>query len=72
MKIWETKRNYKGISEFQIPMSLQPNVVDHWYCKLWILLDQIINLSFIRVYQSFTKLGCKDIGIRTFEFVAKT
>ena len=23
-------------------------------------------------YQSFTPLGCKDIGLRTFKFVAKT
>ena len=23
-------------------------------------------------YQSFTTLGCKDVGVRKFEFVAKT
>ena len=29
-------------SDFLIPKSLQPNVVDPWYFKLWIMLEQII------------------------------
>ena len=48
---------------------MQPNVVDLWYFKLWILLDQ---LDIVRKNQRFTQLCCQDIGISKFEFVAKT
>ena len=53
-------------SDFLIPISLQPNVVDLRYFKLWILLHQIILVWNIKTS------GSIDIGIRTFEFVAKT
>ena len=46
--------------------TLQPNVVDLRYFKLWILLHQIILVWNIKTS------GSIDIGIRTFEFVAKT
>ena len=29
-------------SDFKIPISLKPNVVDRRYFKLWILVDQIM------------------------------
>ena len=54
-------------SDFLIAISLQPNFVNLRYFKLWIMLDQI-GLK----YHRFTSSGCKDIGIRKFEFVAKT
>ena len=31
-------------SDFLIPLSLQPNVVDPRYFKLWIMMDQIIKV----------------------------
>ena len=46
-------------SECLITISLQPDVVDFLYFKLWILLDQIVWKFEIR----FTLSGCKDIGI---------
>ena len=51
-------------SNFLISIALQSNVVDLWYFKLWIVLN--LGLK----YQRFA--GCKDIGIRTFEFGTKT
>ena len=40
----QCQRNWVFVtnSDFLIPISLQPNVVDLRYFKLWILLDQII------------------------------
>ena len=48
-------------------VTLQPNVLDLRYFRLWFLLDWI---SFKK--RIFTQWGCKDIWIREFEFVAKT
>ena len=53
--------------DFLNPISLQFNVGDLWYFKLWILLD-VDSLKYWR----FTPSGCKDIGIRKSELVAKT
>ena len=50
--------------KYSYPISLQPNVVDHRYFKLLILLDQI-NIKGLPT-------GCRDIEIRKFEVVAKT
>ena len=49
---------------FLIPIFLQPDIVDHWYFKLKILLGQVVLVLNIK--------GCKDIKIWKFEFVAKT
>ena len=48
-------------SDFRVTISLQPNVVDIRYFKLWILLK----------YQKFTPSGCKDIEVIIFYFKAK-
>ena len=54
-------------SDFIIPISLQPIVVDLRYFKIWILLHQIILVWNIKSLQhQFPK-----IGIRKFEFVTK-
>ena len=72
-KYYFTERNWeelRGIernwvsatnSDFLVPISLQSNVIDLKYFKLWILLYQII---FSLEYKWFKPLGCKDIGIR--------
>ena len=52
-------------TDFRIPISLQPNVVDPGYVKLW-----IPNLSL--KYKRFTPSGCKDIEFSKFEFAANT
>ena len=52
--------------DYPIPISLQSKDGDLRHFQLWFLLDQII-----LKYQRFTPLGCNDIGISTFEFVAK-
>ena len=44
-----------------------PNLIDKKKCHLRLSLDNLI-LN----YQSFTTLGCKDVGVRKFEFVVKT
>ena len=46
------KRNwvFATNSDFQIPVTLQPNVVDLIYFKLWILLAQIIQVEISKVY----------------------
>ena len=56
-------------SDFLIPISLQPNVVDLRYFKLSILLGQKISVWNIKVGKPS---GCTDMRIRKFEFVAKT
>ena len=48
---------------------MQPDVVDLWYFKHWIVIDES---SLSLKYQRETPSGCKDIGIRKFECVAKT
>ncbi len=53
-------------SEFIIPISLEPNVANLWYFKLW--SNKIHSLKYLR----FTTLESKDIGFRNAEFVAKT
>ena len=42
--------------EFLIPISLQPNVVDHRYFKL----DSAISNNPSLKYQNFKLLGCKE------------
>ena len=44
-------------SDFPIPISLQPKVVDLRYFKPWTIFDQII---WFWNYQTFTPSGCKD------------
>ena len=56
-------------SDFLIPISLQYIIVVLRYFKNMNSVRSH-NLSF--KYQRFTTLGCKDIEIRNFEFVAKT
>ena len=53
-------------SNFCIPLSLQLDVVDTWYFKLWFLLDLSLK------YQMFRSSGCNDIRISKLEFVTKT
>ena len=55
-------------SNFLIPLSLQPNVVELRYFKLRIRFDQKPKFEI----KSFTPPGCIDIGIRKFELVPKT
>ena len=55
------------MSDFKIPISLQPNVIDLKYFILLLLIHYII-----LKYSKFTTLGCKDIWILKSEFVAKT
>ena len=59
--------NYARKSDILIPLilSLQSNVVD---IKLWILLVKYSKFKISNVYTT----RCKDLGIRIFEFVAKT
>ena len=49
MKVNNDKYNYQGFE------SLQPNVVDLRYLKLWILLDKIIQFNI----SEFTASGCE-------------
>ena len=37
----QTNWGFATNSDFFIPISLQPDVVDRWYFKLWILLDKV-------------------------------
>jgi len=56
-------------SDFLIPKYFQPNIVDLRYFKLWIMLDQIIqvwNIKGLNLPVAVVK------GIRKFGFVAKT
>ena len=39
-KLIEQTRIYKKNSDFLISISLQPNIVDLWYFKFWILLNK--------------------------------
>ena len=57
-------------SDFLIPLSLQPNVVDLRYFTLWIRSVRLSSSSL--KYQRFSLSGCKDIGNSKYEFVAKT
>ena len=56
-------------SDFLIPISLEPNVVDLRDFKLWIMLDQTIKVW--NIYR-FAPTRCKVKEIWKFEFVAKT
>ena len=50
---------------FEIPKSMQPDVVSIWYFKLW------ISLEFCLKHESCTPSGCKDIGIWKFALLTK-
>ena len=64
----KTKRVFTTNSDFLIPISLKPNVVDNRNQTM-----QSVRLNNVSLkYQSFTSSGWKNIGIRKFEFVAKT
>ena len=62
IEIWVFTTN----SDFLIPFSLQPNIVD---VKT---MNSVRSNHLSLKYQRFTPSGYKDIGIRKFEFVAKT
>ena len=49
---------FAGNSDFPIPLSLQPDVVNLWYFKLWMLLDKI---EWIII--GFKPLGWKEIWV---------
>ena len=66
---WESNWIFAKNSHFPIPISLLPNAVDLWYFKRRIF-TRTNNLRL--KYQTFTRSYCKDIGIRKFEFLAKT
>ena len=61
----KTERNwiFTTNSDFTIPISLQLNVVNLRYCNLWFRLGK---------YLRFTSPGCKDKGMRIFDFVTNT
>ena len=73
-----TQRNwvFTKIFDFLIFISLQPDSINLWYCKLW--LFDISNYEFCQIkslswhIKGFTLSGCKDIWIRKYELVAKT
>ena len=50
-------------SDFLITISLEPNVADLRYFKLWILLDQIIWVWNIKGLQHFKSSSSKDIEV---------
>ena len=54
-------------SDFLIPLSLQPNVLDLRY-----FIISVGSNSLSLKYQRFNPSGCKDIGIRKISFEAKT
>ena len=54
--------------DFLVPLSLQPNVGDLIFQNMNSVRSNNLRLK----YQRFTPSGWKDIGIRKFEFVAKT
>ena len=57
----------RGKIDFLIPISLQPNMVDHRYFKMnSVRTNNKFDLSKV------SQLGCKDIESRKFEFVGKT
>ena len=56
--------------KFVIYVFLQPNVVDLRYLKLWIFFARLNKLCW--KYQRFTSLGFEGIGIKKFDFVAKS
>ena len=49
---------------FLIPISLQPNVVDLRYFKIYILIEKNLSLK----YQRFTPSGGKNLGISKLEY----
>ena len=66
-----TERNWAFVtnSDFLIPISLQPNVVDLRYFKLWNILKQIIWVWHIKgLHYQVAKI----VRTRKFEFVTKT
>ena len=55
-------------SDYLIPKSLEPNVIDlRFFHKINSVRSNDIHLK----YKRFTTSGCKDKGIRKFNFVAK-
>ena len=68
MKNLRTELSHVINSDFPIPLSLQPNIIDLIYFKQLILLDQIIKFEI----QGLLRWFAKHIGIRKFEFVAQT
>ena len=63
------ERSWATNSDFLIPLSFEPYVVNLWYFKL-VIFDY--NSSHSLKCQLSTTLVCKDIGIRKSEFVTKT
>ena len=57
------------INYFLIFKSSQPECVNLWYFKLTLL--DLVELI-VRNSKGLTKSGCKNTGIRTSEFVART
>ena len=58
---WQRNRVFATNSDF-LPMPLQPNVVDLWDIKLWILYLWSNSLSL--KWQRFVPSDCKDIGFK--------
>ena len=50
MKNLRTELSHVINSDFPIPLSLQPNIIDLIYFKQLILLDQIIKFEISKVY----------------------
>ena len=48
---WQRNRGFAKKSDSLIILSFQPNVVDLGYLKLWILLDQIFQIKYIKQRQ---------------------
>jgi len=66
---WERNWVFATNSEFLIPISLEPNVVNLWYFKLIIIWsNRIHSLKYLRS----TTLESKDKVFKKAEFVAKT
>ena len=51
-KLIDRQRNWVFATncDFIIPISLDSNVVDLWYFKQWLLLDQITKFEISKVY----------------------
>jgi len=57
-------------SDFLIPISFEPYIINLWYFKL--IFSNLSNRSHSLKCQMSTPLDYKDIGIRKLEFVTKT
>ncbi len=49
-------------SQIMLFISFQPDVVDLWYLKQWVLLDQIIKFEISKVYTIMLQIQ-KDLNI---------